>query len=515
MDLGMRMKRFIAVLLLVSAVRIPALGAQEVRVAEESAEADSAEAEEEKIKRDPKFRVEFSVSAEVLFTMIRLRYGVLPATDYQADVDSAFGVFADHPAVHSVGDLLDRGARLEALMNTIVCHGPPPDLAKEYPYWTPDSTAVGTREEDRSRLLSAIRGFYRDTDFQGFWNLRWEELTDDVEEEGGTEEPGVPEETAVVEDSVGAESPLPLWTRGFEAVEESLYVLLHAEMAQEPYQTYYGSRGDAVYLFIPTLQSPSDTVLATRSYGRELLAWIAPLSPDSVALWDRSRLDPQRAREMGIAVVEPLAEWLWPYLAEYQYLFEYLMRGRGRLGLWDSWGECFVEHLRRAVNARVIRSVRGEHAAEGYLDAREEEGYGLIRILHDRLEDYEADRGRYLSLPDFCPVLISALGNVRAEVGSREAAFGVTVRGVDSGLLVTRVFKGLAAERAGVAVGDTLIRVGGVPVEPDVDLEARARTEGVGGRIEIQVERNGRVRDRVLLLGADLIIFRFSRDDAD
>ncbi len=506
MDLRMRMRWFIVVLLLaVSVVWIPPLGAQEVEIEGESAEADSAEAEEEKIKRDPNFRVEFSVSTEVLFTMIRLRYGGLPGTEYEADVDSVFGPFAGHAAVGAVGDLLDRGTRLETLVNTLVCRSPLPDLKKEHPYWTPDSAAVGVLAEERSRLLSAVRSFYRDTKFQDFWDLHWEEAD-------SAEVVDAPEETPALEDSLEIEPTPPLWAaRGFEALEESLYVLLHAEMAQEPYQMYYGSRGSAAYLFVPSLISPSDTVLATRSDGREILAWVVPLHPDSVSLRDRARLDRQRARELGVAVVEPLAEWLWPYLAEYEFLFEYLMRGRGRLGLWDSWGESFVDHLRRAVEARVIRSTRGEEAAEAHLASLEEQGYGLLRILYDRLEEYEADRDRYLSLPDFCPRLIPALETVKVEVGSREATFGVSVRSSGSGLLVTRVFEGSAARRAGLMAGDRLITVDGEPVDPGMDLEAIARAGGIGGRIEIQMERDGRVRDRILLLGADLIIYRFFR----
>ncbi|MCK4546624.1 MAG: DUF4932 domain-containing protein [Candidatus Eisenbacteria sp.] len=480
-----------------------------------TAEADSAEAEEEEDKkRDPRFIVGFDAGVEVLFTMVRLREGIPPATVYAAEIDSVFGPFRDHPAVGAIGNLLDRGVRLEVMLNTLLCHGPAPDFVREFPYWTPDSTAAGTSDEDRARLLSAVRSFHLDTRFQEFWDPRWEKIREpaDAEEETQSAEAAALEETLqdTTLPSAAPEDSLPLWTKGYEAVEDSLYVLLHAEMAQEPYQIYYGSRGNSTYRFIPTWQSPVDTVLATRSGGREILAWVAPIPPDSVALLDRERLDRQRAVALGMSVVEPLAGWLWPYLAEYEYLYEYLMRGRGRFGVWSSWGGCFVEHLRRAVHARVLLAMRGEDAADEYLERLTDQGYGLLRVLYDSLTEYEMGRDHYLSLPDFTPRLISTLGTVEVEVTGREPAFGVRFRQGISGLVVTEVLEGLMAARVGIEVGDVLISVDGEPPTMDTDVEALARRRGVGGRLEIEVQREGRVRRLTLLLGADLVNYRFS-----
>jgi hypothetical protein len=466
---------------------------------------DEAHEEEEK-ERDPRFDVRFDVGVEVLFTMIRLRDGSAPNTTYEAEVDSAFGEFASHAAIDAVGNLLDRGARYEVLLNTLLCRSPAPGFRKEFPYWAPDSSAAGATEEDRERLLAAVRSFYRDSGFQEFWDIRWEGLEEDSLRVFDGSDVSEPQE-------LGGEPELrqeePERARGLEAVEDSLYERIHSEMAREPYQMYFGSRGNATYLVVPTWQSPVDTALATRSAGRELLAWVVPLAPDSSGILDRERWEHSRARELSLAVVEPLADWFWPYLAEYQSLFPYLTFGRGRLGLWESWGQCFVDHLRRAVESRVLLATEGSASAEAFIKAREEEGFGLLQILYDALAEYEANRVRYLSLPDFCPSLISSLGSVRVEVSSREAAFGVKVRPGDRGLVVTWVFEGLAADRAGIEVGDTLLKINGRPVDEGTDLETLARSEGMGGRLEVGLLRGTRVQKRVLLLGADLINYRF------
>jgi hypothetical protein len=499
------------ILLLLLAISWPTSSSGQAATDTSAAAPDSAEVEEEEKKRDPKFMVGFDVGVEVLFTMVRLREARPGTTFYQAEIDSIFGPFADHPAVHSVGDLLDRGARFEVLLNTLLCRGPAPDFSREFPYWTPDSTAVGASDEDRARLLSAVRSFYRDTQFQEFWDPRWEEIKEPEGDSLAIEEPGpveVTPDTSATSDSLDVVPPL--WARGYEAVEDSLYVLLHAEMAQEPYQMYYGSRGNSIYRFVPTWQSPVDTALATRSAEKEILAWVVPMAPDSVALFDRDRLDRRRAQELGIVVVEPLAEWLWPYLEEYKFLFRYLMRGRGRLGTWDSWGGCFVEHLRRAVHARILLATQGEEPALDYMDRMMDEGYGLLPILYENLERYETNRNRYLSLPDFTPELISVLGTVDVEVISREPAFGARFRpAADGGLEITEIFEGLTADRARIRVGDVLISIDGRPVAPETDVEALTRERGVGGRMVVEVLRQDRIRELTLLLGADLINYRF------
>jgi|GEM_PF-3130566 len=481
---------------------------EEASPATARADTSGVEEEEEEKKRDPKFDFRFDPGVEVLFTMVRLLKGDSAETVYEAEVDSVFAEYADHAGVDVVREFLDRGVRYEVMINTLLCHGSAPGFEKEFPYWTADSSLAGSAAEDRGRLLSAVRSFYRDARFQEFWDVRWEG-PDSAEAHAPPEETDAPAEP----DSLGTEaSEGGIWVQGLEAVEDSLYEKIYLEIAHEPFRLYYGSRGDAVYRVIPTWQSPADTMLATRSDDREMLGWVVPLAPDSSTILDRARWESSMAVELGIAVVNPLADWLWPYLAEYGYLFEYLTRGRGGLGLWSSWGECFVDHLRRAVQARVLRATDGEAEAEAYLRGHEERGYGLIRILYDHLSLYERNRRHYLSLVDFCPDLISVLSDVKAEVASREAAFGALVGPADRGLAVTRVLPEMAAARAGVAVGDTVTAVDGEPVGPGTDLEALARARGVGGRLEVDMVRDGRPRRLVLLLGADLINYRFELD---
>jgi carboxyl-terminal processing protease len=88
---------------------------------------------------------------------------------------------------------------------------------------------------------------------------------------------------------------------------------------------------------------------------------------------------------------------------------------------------------------------------------------GLRRRYHDRFSDY------------FSP---SMLARFNEEIEGHFSGIGLTVNGVKQGLRVEGVFKGSPAERAGIAVGDTIVSVEGHSL---AGLDADAATALIKG----------------------------------
>ena len=67
--------------------------------------------------------------------------------------------------------------------------------------------------------------------------------------------------------------------------------------------------------------------------------------------------------------------------------------------------------------------------------------------------------------------------------------------------VVTKVEAGAPAARAGLAVGDTIVAVGGIDVMTGTPLELRM---AVGDTVQLRVHRAGRAQDLALVLGRRL-----------
>jgi carboxyl-terminal processing protease len=100
---------------------------------------------------------------------------------------------------------------------------------------------------------------------------------------------------------------------------------------------------------------------------------------------------------------------------------------------------------------------------------------GLRRRYSDRFSDY------------FSP---ESLARFNEEIEGRFSGIGLSVNGVEEGLLVERVFKGSPADRAGIEVGETVVSVDGKSI---AGLDSSAATDLIkgpeGSKVTVGVRR--------------------------
>ncbi len=112
---------------------------------------------------------------------------------------------------------------------------------------------------------------------------------------------------------------------------------------------------------------------------------------------------------------------------------------------------------------------------------------GLRRRYHDRFSDY------------FSPAMLARFNE---EIEGHFSGIGLTVNGVERGLRVESVFKGSPAERAGIAVGDTIVSVEGHSL---AGLDADAATalikgpEGTEVTVGVRGPNGGKTREEHLV----------------
>jgi carboxyl-terminal processing protease len=122
---------------------------------------------------------------------------------------------------------------------------------------------------------------------------------------------------------------------------------------------------------------------------------------------------------------------------------------------------------------------------------------GMVRDLRrsnrDRFSEY------------FSP---SMLARFKEEIEGRFSGAGLSVSGVDDGLLVVQVFKRSPAERAGIEVGDTIVSVEGRPIAGLDSDAATARIKGPEGtEVTIGVRpRGGRKARQVRIVRAEISV---------
>jgi carboxyl-terminal processing protease len=128
----------------------------------------------------------------------------------------------------------------------------------------------------------------------------------------------------------------------------------------------------------------------------------------------------------------------------------------------DDAGGLVVE-ASELIEGNYFREVSEEELADGSLQ-------GMVRDLRrsnrDRFSEY------------FSP---SMLARFNEEIEGRFSGIGLSVSGVEDGLLVVQVFKRSPAERAGIEVGDTIVSVEGKPIAGLDSNAATARIKGPEG----------------------------------
>lgn len=151
----------------------------------------------------------------------------------------------------------------------------------------------------------------------------------------------------------------------------------------------------------------------------------------------------------------------------------------------ESWGDLSPEE-----RARVEEEIaRAREEAQRALES--------LRIEIPELKGHAQDlRWRALSLsagrPKLGVELVDTTAELREHMGGRS----------DAGVLVGKVLKDSAAEKAGVLVGDLLVSVDGEPVSRPADV-IRAVGENAGKTVELEVVRDGRVQTLTVTLPED------------
>lgn len=271
-------------------------------------------------------------------------------------VEKRFGAFRAHPAVELARGLLADPGREEAATTAMLYYSDPPELALK------DSDADihfvnGPGEAaEMQRFLAELRGFARESDFMGFFR-------------DGRERRARREDEA--RRSLGALDPVA-------EIESYLGLSLAAT---------------AHYILLP----PG---AATRAF---IVPYPLPPSNSGAERFDAYTMSPELASEgsASIAWHEPLFVFIDPGF----YYFEKLNIPDPAAFYGDAVARCraespdCVKHL--AVTAIIEhlerRRGRAAPARDGSSDGR------LARALSARLDEYDADRGRYPTLWDFLP----------------------------------------------------------------------------------------------------------------
>ena len=90
----------------------------------------------------------------------------------------------------------------------------------------------------------------------------------------------------------------------------------------------------------------------------------------------------------------------------------------------------------------------------------------------------------------------------RAAPDSERGYLGIQVSASDDAQIVQNVFPGTAAAKAGLEVGDRIVRIAGVAVGEGAQALAGLKDTKPGTRVSLRVERNGWTRDMEVTLGA-------------
>ncbi|HCW51513.1 MAG TPA: hypothetical protein DGR79_05540, partial [Clostridiales bacterium] len=284
-----------------------------------------------------------------------------------------FRDYRGHEAVEAMAFLHQRGLSYDAVAKFASCFSDPPALEQIFPFgdylcsrtYGIDRTAREARLLDLARRM---REFYRDADFGSYLDSRRRYYDDLVAEIERALTPGIPRAL-----------------ESYFGTGHSAYLVVVSAFSGN-----YGNileDGDwtcAVAVISGTM--------AKRLSGGEL----------SSALWSLT------VHEWSHTLVRHAFDAHEELIASYSHLYRPIARAMSELA-YSSWRCALEEHVIRAVEARLALLYKGPDEAERILSRHESQGFRYIRVLYDRLADYEADRETYPRFEDFLPDLLSAL----------------------------------------------------------------------------------------------------------
>jgi len=281
-----------------------------------------------------------------------------------------FRDYRDHEAVAAMSFLYQNGLSYDAVPKFASCFSDPPALEQVFPFgdYLCSRTYGITRSEREARLLDlgeCLREFYVDTHFGAYL----QDHQGDYDRMSGTIEAFIPHS-------------VPETLESYYGTGHSAYVVVVSAFSGNYALTLEdGNRSSAVAVISGSLAKTSDV---------------------GYYLW---RL---LIHEWSHTLVKPGLDAKGELIASYADLYP-AIAGDMRKQAYGSWRSALEEHIIRAAQARMVLARQGPVEAERALADEENRGFRYIRLLYDRLAEYEDNRQAYPVFADFIPRLLSAL----------------------------------------------------------------------------------------------------------
>ncbi|MGB7296088.1 MAG: DUF4932 domain-containing protein [Candidatus Aminicenantales bacterium] len=277
--------------------------------------------------------------------------------------------------------------------------------------------------------------FYRETNFQGFWDSHREELT------------------ALVNKAVGlfrTEAPASPGEDGGPKAGDISRLL----------ENFYGGGADCYDLVpCPFMQSSATHTEVRWADGRTNYLYLqgGEFDPDV-------RINFNRAfHEFGHCFVEPVTQKYAADIQKLDHLYVPLKPVFEQLGYRD-WNRAFNEHLITAGQLHLMRKAFGEAVMADFKEKEIRSGFKLLDRFYGHLEDYDRNRQTFPNLESFLPRILDELSRLACEPYQKPGGLGVALAFRSGRLTVTKVMPGGAFKAAGVREGDILAALAGVEI---------------------------------------------------
>ncbi|MCR4294390.1 MAG: DUF4932 domain-containing protein, partial [Elusimicrobia bacterium] len=284
-----------------------------------------------------------------------------PTPPYRRDAERWFSAFSTHPAVALTAALRAGGGGVALPAELVLRLSEPPDMYAVERIPEGYVEAAGG-EESVDRFIEALNDFARAGRFTAFYNAHR----------------GVYRDFAA------------------QAEAEAL-----ASISPKAVQAYVGSPMSARYYFVlaPLLSEPDAGNFSLRRHDRLEEVRLRP-SRYSPARGHRFLFDhfgSSLAHELVHTVINPL-------VASFDAKGAKAPAGcNDQTG--NSWSGCIQEHLVYAVTMRILAQDLGETLFDEMRESYKRRGFPYLRLLGERLKEYEAERARYKTLREFYPRL--------------------------------------------------------------------------------------------------------------
>jgi len=284
-----------------------------------------------------------------------------------------FKDYRDHEAVRAMAFLHRKGLAYDAIAKFACCFSDPPELEQVFPFgdYLCSRTYGICRSAKEARLLDlgeCLREFYIDADFGSYLQAH----QDDYD-----------------------------WmlTCIKRALPHSVPGTLKA---------YYGTGHSAYVVVVSAFSGNYALTLEEDAWTCAVAVISGNISRTSGNL--NSDLWRLLVHEWSHTLVKSALDVYDDLIASYAHLFPAIAEDMTSGGqAYGSWRIALEEHIIRAAEARMALAHMGTKEVERILSRHEDLGFRYIRLLYDRLAEYEADRETYPTFAEFVPRLLSAL----------------------------------------------------------------------------------------------------------